>query len=257
MEDVSRFKLKEIKNVQRKNSEIIDQNSVKYKDAIEAYHDYLDYVSYLIKTLSIPDIDINRVIILGMLIKKGIFSEDNQFFYEHDKNEIKGYPGISIVKGIGDDNSISHFSHDTLDKFDTVCEPLYVRKALKDGEEYTYDHKVINLIEFRNNIYGYDIVDDRIYAYIHDGFFKELFTKRNAYLMYDGIKDMEEHDKSIQMIKSFERVMDSYRNRRIMGYDEYKIFHDFANFKTNNPRLLNDFNNSSKKLIKRITDNLR
>ena len=257
MEDISKFRLNEIKKEQRRNNEIVEENTVKYKDTIKAYNEYLDYVSYLIKALSIPNNEINRMIILGILIKKGIFSEDKQFFYEKDKKEIMGYSGISIVKGIGNDNNISHFSYDVLEKFDSACEPIYVRRALKDSEEYAYDSKVINLVEFRNNLYGYDIVDGRIYAFIHDGFMKELFTKRISYLMYDGIRDMQEQNKSIDTVRSLERIMDSYKHKRILSYDEYKIFRDIAMTRADNPRLLNDFSNSSKKLIKRITDNLR
>ena len=240
------------------NKKEITENEKTYKDNIEAYKEYLEKIAFLVKTLSVPNNSISSSVIVRNLVDAGTFSQNMDFSFRDDLEQIKGFEDMSIIKGLGSDKNICLFNAKILHSLNQMSDVFYAHSAFKDDLDYIYGKRIINLIEFKDNLYGYDSVKDSLYCFIHDGVMMEMFKKRPNYLMYDWYSDILYNDASYESTVALKDLYDKYKNRRLISLDDYQGIHKLANGVTyDSPLLMKDFNNSTKKYIRRITDNMK
>ena len=233
----------------------------KFAKSISAYNDYVKYIAYLIKCMATPNNAISASIILGLLTKMGIFSDNFELTTgQNTKDIIFGVLGINIICGKAVCRHVANFQSDILKELSLFSEPLYCHLALGNIENIAMAeaNHAINLIEYNNNLYGYDAYNDGIFSFIGRTKMRELFVSNPHYIYYKPYMNLVYNKETISSVNNLVSLFDVIKDNHIIDVAEYKmIMEEAGNTIYNSNLLLGEFHRSSKKYIKRITDNLK
>ena len=190
-----------------------------------------------------------------------IFSYNGILKYSsHIDDDISGFLGINVILGKACCRHITSFQSDVLAKNFLISEPFHcymTEDNLLDAHGLLPNH-VINLINYNGIYYGYDATNDKLFEFVSENKMQQVFTDKPSFLFYAPHSDMitngmsreENEDKIKALFKKSE-------GKKIISKDEYDEIRYFAKSITNNERLLNDYKESSKKYIKKITKGIK
>ena len=104
---------------------------------------------------------------------------------------------------------------------------------------------------------GYDALNNRLFRFISNRKLEELFCDNIHYMYYKPYIHMMFDGMDISGINNFISLFDVIKDKQIISLGEYNDVYDNAvDIVNKNNRLLDDFHESSKKYIKRITKNI-
>lgn len=236
-------------------------NFREYTFLISEYTKYMEYIANLIRELSIKDNTISASLILDILIKRGIFSNDLEFKFDSKvDNVLVSYLGINVIKGFGCCRHIATFNSDIINKLGLMSDPLYcyiTDRNICNAHNMKGNH-VINLIEYNATLYGYDTVFSTLFRFVDSLKLESIYNDRNLHVYYKPYVDMIFNDMSIQNVLSLIMLFDKVKDNDILSYNEYidicRYSYDMID---KNSDLINEFQNYSKKFVKKIMSELK
>ena len=238
----------------------VDNNITLYNETIEAYDEYIDYIAYLIKCMNLPSNVISASIILSLLMRKGIFSEDNRLITnEENLVDLYGFLGLNIIIGHAACRHFAAFQSDVLKRLKYMSEPFYcymTKDDVSDASKKPANH-AINLIEYKDNLYGIDTYNSSFFNFIDSKKMVEMFVKRPHFVYYKPYINIMYNGETTDSVNNLCNLFDNIKGKESISIDEFKYICDYAQkvvFKNND--LLDAFHESSKKYIKRITKSL-
>lgn len=240
--------------------ERLRESAMNYGDNIRYYNEYLLRASYLVKAMSLPNNAISASLVLHFLTELGVFSDNYSFIVGgFIPDDIVGFLGINVIRGNGVCRHVTGFQSDVLGKINMMSEPFYCYlsdKELDEPNKMECNHAV-NLILYKDNLYGYDALNNGLYEFISDSAMKEMFTEKPHYIYYKPYMDIVLENTSISGVNNLIDIFGKIKEKEAISLDEYNFIHYWANSMVmKNIRLLNEFHESSKKYIRKITNRL-
>lgn len=237
----------------------IKENALQYGENIQAYNEYLNFIAYLIKVLSLPNNAISESIILKMLTDMGTFSKDQKLYTKCDKiDDIVGFWGMHVIDGRVSCRHIANFQSDVISRNHLYSEPFYCYISEYDYQNlgnFTVNH-AINLIAHNGIYYGYDAVRNKLFSFIDGMKMKELFSDQPLFAYYKPNLKLIQNGHLIMDISYDMALFKKMENMPSLSLEEYNyIIYYIASALSNNKDLFKAFQMSSKKYIKRITNN--
>ena len=246
------------RNMERKLD--IVENEILYKENIRAYYEYINLIAYMVRVLSLPNNSICQSIVLNMLINNGLFSYEGEFKYKEYFREVKGFPGLNVVLGEGSMQHVAGFNHDVLSHNKLMSDVLYgyLTPSSRTDVENKKANAAINLIEYKNNLYGFDSKHEILFSFKDRMRMDDVFGTDMASIYYKPYMDMINGNLSIGKIHSMMQVYEALINKPVISKEEYEFILNYAKLEVGrNKELFDEFKNSSKKYIKRITNQIK
>ena len=148
----------------KKVNSVFNLDSINNKEILEAYKKYISEVKELVDSLKIKN-ELLCSIIIELLIKRGFFSCSLSFKnVKSHKESVKLHSGTSILLGVGCCRNYAAF-------YDDVFEGMYNHPTsyggvLSDDDSTEKSNHVINLINYEDKIYGYDLFNGSPYTFV-------------------------------------------------------------------------------------------
>ena len=252
--------IKYLYGLRDKYSKKIRESAMKYGNNIQSYNEYLDRIAYLVKSMSLSKNAISASLVLHMLTKSGLFSDNHSFIVGgFIPDDIKGFLGINVIRGNAVCRHVTNFQSDVLEKINMMSDPFYCylsKIELEEPNKMECNH-AINLILYKDNLYGYDALNNGLYQFISDNTMKEMFTNKPHYIYYKPYMDIVLENTSISGANNLIDIFDKIKEKDVISLDEYNYILYWANSMiTKNSKLLDEFHESSKKYIRKITNHL-
>ena len=239
----------------------INNNVINYKNNIEAYDEYINFIAYLVKCMSLPDNVISASTILSLITKEGVFSNNHKLYVGNEiLDELYGFLGINIIKGNAVCRHMASFQSDVLKKLNYMSEPLYCYLSNKKTDDY--DKKAanhsINLIEYNNCLYGFDGYNNGLFKFVSGKEMIELFKSAPHYIYYKPYMNIIYNNETIYSVKNLLEIFNNFKDKSFISIDEYEyIVNEAEKVVFKNKELMDEFHESSKKYIKRIMNGLK
>ena len=236
------------------------QDQVTYNSSIDAYHKFVKFVAYLIKSLNLENNAITASIIIDILIKQGTFSVNGKYSkLKYMKQNLMGCFGIDLIIGAGVCRNTTSFHADVLEAMNMMSYPFYcygTRESLEDGNDYHANH-VVNLIEYDGALYGYDAFNSMLFNFVSKYEMVEFFSVNPFRLYYKPYVDMIVDGLSLNNVDSLLTLFDMVKHNKLITLSEYKDMWEYAKRVTSeNDYLFDLFKESAKKYIREITKGL-
>ena len=171
----------------------VRDNALLYGENIKAYNDYISFIAYLVKTMSMPNNAISSSIVLRLLTNKGIFSKNRKINYVSEiSDDIQGFLGMNVILGKVCCRHVANFQNDVLAKNYLISQPFncYMADEDIDNTDDLLPNHVINLVNYNDIYYGYDATNDKLFKFIDEFKMQELFTDQPSYILYAPHSDM-------------------------------------------------------------------
>lgn len=236
----------------------IKENAMRYRENIQAYSEYLNFIAYLIRVLGLPNNAISQSLILKLLMDKGIFSKEKKLCIKYGKDDdIVGFWGIHVIDGIVSCRHIANFQSDVISKNHLYSRPFYCYMShynYKNLGNFTINH-AINLIIYNGVYYGYDASSNKLFRFIDGMKMQELFAVHPLFAYYKPELKLVQNGHKIATISYDLSLFKEAENAIPIGFEEYNyILCDCERVINHNHVLFKDFHESSKKYIKKITN---
>lgn len=147
--------LEEFRLLREEHLEEQAEDFEKHHKIIAMYDSFLDELASELEKYNLTN-PLEYSIFLNYILDSGYLSNDCTFRHKESNKEITGKLGINVVLGEGCCRNISDFHRDIFNKFELTSIPFYCYQGLGRGINKCANH-VINLIEYRDNIYGIDL----------------------------------------------------------------------------------------------------
>ena len=236
------------------------EDGVTYSSNIEAYHKFVRFVAYLIKSLNWENNAITASIIIDILIKRGTFSVNGEYSKQKcmRQNLMRCF-GIDLIKGAGVCRNTTSFHADVLKAMNMMSYPFYcygTKNSLEDGNNYHANH-VVNLIEYSGTLYGYDAFNSMLFNFVSKNEMVQFFSVNPFRLYYKPYMDMIVEGLTLGNVNSLLTLFDTFKNNKLITLSEYEDMGEYAKKVTSeNDYLFDLFRESSKKYIREITKGL-
>ena len=178
----------------------INYNIINYKNNIEAYDEYISFIAYLIKCMSLPNNVISASTILSLITKEGVFSNNHKLYVGNEiLDELYGFLG-----------------------------------------------------------YGFDGYNNGLFKFVSGKEMIELFKSAPHYIYYKPYMNIIYNNETIYSVKNLLEIFNTFKDKAFISIDEYEyIVNEAEKVVFKNKELMNEFHESSKKYIKRITNGLK
>ena len=147
--------LEEFKLLREEHLEDEAEDFEKYRRTIADYDSFLDELVSELEKYNLTN-PLEYSIVLNYILDSGYLSKDCTFKHKESNKEIIGKLGVNVVLGEGCCRNISDFHRDIFDKLELKSVPFYCYQGMGRGINKRANH-VINLIEYKDNIYGIDL----------------------------------------------------------------------------------------------------
>lgn len=224
---------------------IIETNT----EIISLYDIFIDKCAKLIKELGISNNSLTTAIVLENIISLGILSNSNKDFnYGYVDKEIKYFEGINIIKGEGVCRNFSNLTKDIMERLNLYVENVWCSAFNKLNNT----NHTINLIKYKDIIYGYDLYNHILFHFINSTDLVSLYNTPFTicrltllkYLTYDGMSE----NNLLLKLKEFESS-----SKACLSIEEYQqILNDADNLIDDNSNLLYDFTIDTKETKEKI-----
>lgn len=231
-----------------------------YDKNIMAYNEFVKLIAYLIKSMNIPNNAITASMIIDILIKKGLFSENGKYSKGKNMKERRiGFSSIALIEGIGVCRNTTSFHSDVFRALNMMSYPFYCYAtfdSLENGNDYEANH-VINLIEHNGTLYGYDAFNSMLFKFVSDREMLQMFSKEPLKLYYKPYVDVIVESLTLGNVNNLMALFGTVKDNELITVHEYLSMWKYAKKVTSeNDFLFNLFKDTSKKRIKEITKGL-
>lgn len=249
--------LEAIYELRKEHLDNINRNAEIYSKAISIYDTFLDEIIDELLKFNLSN-SLEYSLALNYLIDKGYFSESNSFKHKETFEEVEGKLGMSIVTGKGCCRNISAFHKDVFDKLDLYSKLFYCYEGMTSGVN-SYANHVINLVEYKDNLYGVDLHNNCVLFHFKKPMVMELVSLLNSgklrykpyYELVTGESDIEDIKDTIELFKGYSKV-------KPISPLEYN--HDIVNstkdLLESNKNRLDNFSEKTKILKKNLVNNM-
>ena len=234
-------------------------NALKYFDILGIYSSLVQDIANFIKEINVNNDNLSYAIILKALTDMGVFSNNGILKYSGDASDaIIGYPGINVITGNICCRHIANFQYNVFDKGNLGNKLFYcflTNNNLKNSSNI-YGNHVINLIYYKNNLYGYDAINNDLFSFIDDSKMSSLFNNKTKYVYYVDYLDRI-FGNNFTDVDILKERFEKFKNENVISYDEYL---DICNYVKKiivyNKYDIKSFKCATKEKIKRIIDKL-
>lgn len=229
-ERIEQAKLKYVEN----NLKLYNQN----KELVLMYNEYIEHIVELFDYIKNNDSDLFYTIVFAILLEIGFFSADRKItLNEEMSEELIFKTGINIICGKGLCRNVAFFYEDVFKYFYNY--PLKVCCFDKHGEvteeTKTYGNHVINLTDYHDTLYGFDLTNRCIFK-IKDyhkfeglGFDYSLEHKPNGDLLFDLTASLEKKSNFLNEEAQRKKLFKIAASRNILSLEEYNNLIKYAN----------------------------
>ena len=133
------------------------------KEIVDAYRRYVAEVQGLMDSLRIKD-ELVTALLFSELLSGGFFSYRHQFYGANNRDFLPLFLGTSVVLGQGTCRHIGDFYKDVFSGL--YNHPLSYSGTLAEiGEVIPTSNHTINLINYHDKMYGYDVGNDAMFVF--------------------------------------------------------------------------------------------
>ena len=254
----------EVLTIFEKSSEEYEKNKEKSleenKDLIDNYNIYLDCIVDELLKYNL-DSSLDYSVALGYLINKGYLSEDLVFNAKESDKEILGKLGISILLGSGCCRNICDMQEDIFKRLNINIMPYYCFQGFSlfnRGIDMPANH-IINIVEYKNNLYGTDLYNRSILYHFKSPFvMKSISSTHDESLRYKPYYELMIDGKKLEDVKKKIEMFNSYSKVKPISYFEYEmcIRNEIEELLFTKQDKLKEFNNKTKVLRKDIINKM-
>ena len=232
------------------------RESGKYFYTIGLYDEYISQLADFLKTFDFQS-SFEYYLALSYFIHKGYLSENHSFSYGQPKNELISRRGISVLNGIGYCRNIASLASDVMKKLELPSKKIYCSDyRFQYQRENSKVNHVINLVEFENQIYGIDLLnDDKLFYFVNSFDISELSLHSNHQLRYKPYSEFTMAESTLGGIRKTIRLFTKSSQCEVMHpfyYEEF-IKEYMKEENKQNRSLYEDFYGETKCLRKEIT----
>jgi len=238
-----------LKNLIRK------EDKIEYSENYEIINDYFTYIRLiqeLFDRIKIKN-ELERAILLKILIEEGYFSINQHFSFNIVKEKIKMFQGLEVIIGNGCCRNISSFYQDIFIKEN---HPLIFGGTLSsDGSISNHSNHVMNLIKFHDKLYGYDLTNGLIFSFVNRYQMKASGNK-TYYMTYTSYWDLVYTDYELNEINN---NLDNYASSispTISTNKHIKYIKEVNKIIDENAKLLVNFHNKTDKIRQDIKEKI-
>lgn len=228
-----------------------------YLKTISLYDSFLNELIDLLLSLNLNN-SLEYSIALNYLIDKGYLSDSYIFKHKETFEEVEGKLGMSIVTGKGCCRNISAFHKDIFDKLDIYSKQFYCYEGIMSGVN-SYSNHVINLVEYKDNLYGIDLHNNSILFHFKSPMVMKLISLINSgKLRYKPYYEIVTGESGIEDIKSTIEKFREYSELKPISpleYD-YDIKYSTRELMKSNKTKLENFSERTKVLKKDLVYNM-
>ena len=157
---------------------------------------------------------------------------------------------------------MASFQSNVLEKNNLPDNVLFCDLATPTREHGTtaIPNYAVNLIEFRDTLYGYDTRRNLLLAFGHDGNLHPLYSEGSQNLEYTPITDIKVDDYAFEKRIPLLEMLDMFKGDKVITPGEYKyICEDIKRNIQRNAKydLFKDFGKNSEKYVKEITRGIK
>lgn len=229
----------------------------KYRKTINRYDTFLDELASELEKYNLTS-PLECSVFLNYILDSGYLSNDCTFKHRESNKEVTGKLGINVVLGEGCCRNISDFHRDIFNKLKLTSMPFYCYQGRGRGINKCANH-VINLIEYKDNIYGIDLHNQsRLYYFKKPLVMNLISTFDNGKLTYKPYCGLIMDGDSLETIKSNIKTFEECSKKKTIGAIVYECdVKYFAKEMLKRKRKdLIQFDEKTKKLKKEIVSDL-
>lgn len=234
-----------------------EKSCQRHDEKFKIYDEFILLVAKLIKEIGIKNNEISYSLIIGLLLKAGMFSDWHRFEYKTNIVEnLYGCLGLQVIRGYGTCRHISSFYKDVFDKLGLYNDKLYNYFSESNNEKIAKKNNanhVVNIIRYNDGYYGIDLANDYIFEFVNELKMKSMFKKEIVYIFGKPYMDILVEGLSYE---EMENKLNNYRNninRGTLDKKEYfDILRDTRESILRSEDILLDFNNDRRNYIKRL-----
>lgn len=221
-------------------------------DAIEEYYQYINLIRELLDYLKIEN-ELQAAILIRNLVEIGYFSANNTFEHKRSREKLKFYQGINIVLGDGCCRDIAAFYQDI---FKERFKHNLVFAGVLDKSPLIFErtNHIINLINYHEQLYGYDLINGLLFAFASKYKMKTIDGTKHS-MVYRSYWDLFFTDYSFDEIQAHIDEFEPNLKYSISKEEYAQIMQMVRKKIDENIKLLKHFQqstNSSKEGIKRL-----
>ena len=250
----------EFELMRKTRNEILDLELIAYKNILENYDLFIEEAAKLIKSLKL-DSSLDTSLAIGYLIKNGYLSYNKEFNTEDTTIELLNKEGISIIAGEGCCRNFSDMQKSIMDKlgFKTKKFYCYQQDSLLASPKNEEANHVLNLIQYKDNIYGIDIYNHNLlYRFINKFSLKAISPYTSNRLRYKPYCEMIRENKTLKDIYESLKLYDSYKDKPFIYTQDYEDYLFKINKKLENENeRFNNFHEKTKELKKEIYNDIK
>jgi len=166
------------------------KESEKNKEIINDYYKFINLIRELFEKLKL-DNELETIILLKELINIGLFSANETFLPRLKCDEIWHFEGISVVNGSGCCRHLASFYQNI---FRDLKHPTFLggnlsEKKLKLMRKPIISNHAINLVNYHDQLLGYDISNEIVFSFINKNQLRDIFSK-NSFFTYKSYWDL-------------------------------------------------------------------
>lgn len=233
----------------------------KYRDLLFDYDQFITKVSYLLLELNVPKNGLSYAIVMSKLLNDGYFSLGSFEYKTLLKNELAADNGINVVEGRGCCRNTTDFCSDVLEKLGESNGKFYCYDSgfkSKTLAKINQARHVINLVKYKDNLYGYDITNDLACRFINKWQLKGMSEYSNMYFTYKPycayLIDNIGYSQANDMLREFDKAANK---KSIDIYELKEMKSKLLNMLKDNTSTLNEFNKNTLDLKMEICNKLK
>ena len=239
----------------------VNNSKDRYNRAINYYDSFLDTISDELLKLDL-DNSLEYSIALNYLIENGYLSDNHSFESKVSDFEVLGKLGMSVIWGSGCCRNISEMHKEVFERLDLKIIPFYCYEGndlFKRGKKRQANH-VINLVEYRDNLYGIDLYNHSMLYHFKNPFvLKSIASYYSGTLRYKPYYEIIMDGRSIDDIKRRVNEFSNYSKNDFISYLEYEddIKYEVKKKMEDSCGELSNYYDKTKMLKKRIIAEVR
>lgn len=250
----------EFELMRKTRNDILALELIGYKNTIENYDFFIEEAAKLIKSLNL-DSSLAISLAISYLIKNGYFTYNKEFTEDETTTELLNREGISIIAGEGCCRNFSDIQMSIMNRLDYKTKKFYCYHqttflASPKNEEANH---VLNLIEYKGNIYGIDIYNyNLLYRFANKFSLVSISKLTNDKLRYKPYCEMIRENTSMKEIFDNLNLFESCKNKPFIYSQDYEKFQFEINKKLEKENDRFDaFHERTKELKKEIYNDIK
>ena len=203
-------------------------DGILYASLIKEYDSYINIARKLVDEIVPNKDDLTKMNIIMYLIRNGVFSHTNTFEDKVPSVDIlKSKLGLNILDGYGCCRHFSSFINDIMPQAISLACVGEV-----DNPFISEANHVINKVEYKGEIYGFDAFNNALFEYTSEFEMKQIHEEEDMILYYKPYAEVMFYKRTFEEIKQFlmqikesgSKSINAQKLRLIESYTKVKVY---------------------------------